>query len=70
MKTQLTHIRPMMPPSTASETRTATMLWNQLKLFDQNRVYSNMSMAQQMNETIVATIGMNGFPLIESRFVF
>lgn len=53
-------MRPMMQPVTTMEIMNMTMFWNRLKLDDQNRMSSNMKIAQQMTAKSVTTIGANG----------
>jgi len=59
-------MRPITPPTTTIESKIMTMFWNKLKLGDQNRICSNMKIAQQIPATSVTTIGVNG---LASSFV-
>jgi predicted transcriptional regulator len=62
----------MTQPVTTIERQIMTMFWNKSKFDDQNRICSNMKIAQQIPATSVATIGMNGlasFFVITTRFI-
>jgi len=62
----------MKPPTTTRESKIMTMFWNKSKSDDQNKIYSNMKIAQQITATIVTTVGMNGFAsllVIKTHFV-
>jgi hypothetical protein len=65
-------MRPITPPTTTMESKIMTMFWNRLKFDDQNRICSNMKIAQQIAATSVTTIGMNGLSslvVITTHFV-
>jgi len=58
LKPQMTHIRPMMPPTITREIKPTTIFWKRVKSLDKKSVYHRMKTHQLMNARIVTTNGI------------